>query len=275
MKLITLDKRIFNVGLLFILAYTIVHLLYLLFVLVCANLISIENVTYYFSYVSYNIAEYEGWTRMRIVILYGLPTFLMLLLAGIFYVAMKSFSFADAARQKLFFLWLILISLSFFIAGMISAPFNRQGVAIVAEWFYFKKEVVFGLSLLFWASIPLIAYLSSKSFMKLANSRNYLRTKWTRLIFLLNNILLPVLISVAIFSTLIIFAPGYNLEHYLSLDFIRFLVISLTLFFVLIFNFHKRYVGIKRTRDLEQFSMSFVIFTVIFISVFYLGLYFT
>lgn len=275
MKYLTFDKRIINVTLLFIIAYAIIHLLYLFFVLASASYIDVEAVKYYFSYVSYDISTYIDWTRMKIIILFGLPTFLMLVLAGIFYVAMEGFSFADAARQKLFFLWLILISLSFFISSFVSAPFFRHSVSIVTEWFYFKRETVFGLSLFFWAAIPLIAFLSSKSFMKLANSRNYLLTKWTRLIFLLNNVLLPFSIGSIFFSLLIIFTPGYTIEHYFEYDFMRFFVLSIILLFVFLFNFHKRYIGIKRTRDLEQLSIPLIIFVIVLLSIIYLGLYFT
>ena len=33
--------------------------------------------------------------------------------------------------------------LSFVIADFISAPFDKHGVSIVADWFYIKKEVLF------------------------------------------------------------------------------------------------------------------------------------
>jgi len=275
MKILNFDKRIVNVTLLFITAYAIIHLVYLFLVLACATYIDILDVKYYFSYVSYDISSFVGWTRMKIIILYGLPTFSMLILAGIFFIAMKGFSFADAARQKLFFLWLILISLSFFISSFISSPFFRHSVSIVAEWFYMSREIVFGLSLFFWASIPLIAFLSSGSFIKLANSRSFLRTKWTRLVFLINNVLLPFLIGTIIFSVLIILAPGYSIEYYFEYDFMRFFALSLILLFVFVFNFHKRYVGIKRTRDLEQLSIPFLIFTIVTLTTIYVGLYFT
>jgi len=275
MNILTFDKRIINVTLLFIIAYTIIHLLYLFLVLACANYIDILDVRYYFSYVSYDISTSMNWTRMKIVILYGLPTFSMLILAGIFFIAMEGSSFADAARQKLFFLWLILISLSFFISSFIASPFFRHSVSIVAEWFYMSSEVVFGLSLFFWASIPLIAFLSSKPFMKLANSRSFLRTKWTRLVFLINNVFLPFLIGAFILSILIIFAPGYSIEDFFKYDFLRFFSLSLILFFVFVFNFHKRYVAIKRTRDLEYLSIPLLIFTIVTLTTIYVGLYFT
>jgi hypothetical protein len=275
MKLITFDKRIVNVAMLFLAAYTIVHLLYLTFVYFCAKAIGIEDVDYYFSFIFYDITEYKDWTRTKILILFGMPGILMLVMAGLFWVAMKGFSYKDEARRKLFFLWLILISLSFFLGEMISAPFYRHGFSVVAEWFYFSKEVVFGLALFFIALIPLIAYFSSISFMKLANSRSYLRTKWTRLIFLLNTILLPIIIGTLIISIMIINAPGYNLDFFLSIDFVRFIVLFFILLFVLFFNFNKGYVAITRTRDLEYISFSMITVVVIIISVIYLGLYFT
>ncbi len=275
MKYILFDKRIINVSILFIAAYSIIHLLYLFIVFVCADYIDAQEIKVYFSYVSYDISTFTDWTRMKIVILYGLPSFLMLTLAGVFYVAMESFSFAKSARQKLFCLWLILISLSFTISSLVSAPFSRQSIAIVAEWFYFKRELTFGISLFFWASIPLVAYFSSKSFMKLANSREYILTKWTRLIFLLKNILLPFSIGSVFFSFLIISAPGYTITHYFKYDFMRFVVLLIILLFVFWFNFHKRYIGIKRTKDLEYLSIPMLIFMVIVLTTVYLGLFFT
>jgi hypothetical protein len=273
MSLFSIDKKIVNVTLILLTSYLTVHLLHLGFIYSCAYLIDVPDLSFYFAYVDYNVEEYTGWSRLRVILLFGMPTAMMLFSALIFWIIMSKFSFQDNSKVKLFLLWSIISCLSFVIADFISAPFDKHGVSIVADWFYIKKEVLFIFSLLFWAIIPIIGWYYSKTFMRIAYSRKQLLTKWTRFNFLAETILLPFLMVTVIFAILLIIYPGYNVDYYLSIDFIRFVVIISIFLFVMGFNFHKRYVGIKRNRELEELNYSFVSVAIISFAVIYLTLF--
>lgn len=268
-----INKRIVNVTLLMLLSYLVVHLLYLSYTYFCAVLIEVPDVHFYFAYVDYNVEEYKGWSRLRVILLFGVPTFLMLVSAAAFWLILRKVSFRDSARLKIFLLWTIISCLSFVIADFVSAPFYRHGVAVVADWFYIKKEALFVISLLFWAVIPVIGWYFSQTFMRVAYSRRHLRTRWTRMSFLANTLLLPFLLVSVIFAILLIIYPGYNVEYYLSIDLIRFIVIVAIFFFVMAFNFHKRYLGIKRNRELDNLNYTFVFVAIMSMLVIYLTLY--
>ena len=273
MRLFSVNKKIVNVTLILLTSYLTVHLLYLGFIYFCAYLIDVPDLSFYFAYVDYNVEEYTGWSRLRVILLFGMPTAMMLVSALVFWIIMSKFSFKDNSKVKLFLLWSIITCLSFVIADFISAPFDKHGVSIVADWFYIKKEVLFIFSLLFWAVIPIIGWFYSKTFMRIAYSRKHLLSKWTRISFLTDTILLPFLLVTVIFAILLIIYPGYNVDYYLSIDFIRFLVIIAIFLFVMGFNFHKRYVGIKRNRELEELNYSFVFVAIISFAVVYLTLF--
>lgn len=273
MKIFFINKRIVNVTLIMLLSYLTVHLLYLAFTYFCAVLIEVPDVQFYFAYVDYNVEEYQGWSRLRVILLFGVPTALMLVSAFVFWLIMQRFSFRDSSRIKIFLLWSIISCLSFVIADFISAPFYRHGVAVVADWFYIEKETLFIFSLLYWAIIPVIGWYFSQTFMRVAYSRRQLRTRWTRMSFLANTLLLPSFLVAIIFAFLLIVYPGYNIEYYLSIDFVRFLVITVIFFFVMAFNFNKRYLGIKRNRELEDLNKTFVFVALTSVTVIYLTLY--
>lgn len=273
MRLLSINKKIVNVTLILLTSYLTVHLLHLGFIYFCAYLIDIPDRSFYFAYVDYNVEEYTGWSRLRVILLFGMPTAMMLVSALIFWIIMSKFSFKDNSKVKLFLLWSIITCLSFVIADFISAPFDKHGVSVVADWFYVKKEILFIFSLLFWAVIPIIGWFYSKTFMRIAYSRKQLLSKWTRISFLANTILFPFLLVTVIFAILLIIYPGYNVVYYLSIDFIRFLVIIAIFLFVMGFNFHKRYVGIKRNRELEELNYNFVIVAIVSFAVVYLTLF--
>lgn len=273
MRLFIFNNRLINVSLIFLIAYMIVHLLHLFYTYLGAVFIGIPDVTYYFAYVDYDVAAYTGWSRLRVVLLFGMPTFMMLATALVYWVMMKKFSFRDSSRVKLFLLWSILLCLSFFIADFVSAPFYRHGVSVVAEWYYIKKETMFIASLVFWAVIPLIGWYSSQTFMRLAYSRRFLHTKWTRMSFLANTILMPFLLVSVVLAAMLIVSPGYNVEYYLSIDFVRIFVMLAIVFFIFMFNFHKRYIAIKRNRELEHLNYSFLIVSLLSAAIVYLVLY--
>lgn len=275
MRLFVLNNRLINVSIIFLISYMIVHLLYLFFTYFCAILIDLPETTFYFAYIDYDVSLYKSWSRLRVVLLFGVPTFMMLVLALGSWVMMKKFSFKDSSKVKLFLLWSILSSLSFVIADFVSAPFYRHGVSVVADWYYIKKETMFIISLLFWAIIPFISWSFSKTFMKIAYSRRFLLTKWTRISFLANTILLPYLLVSVIMAALLIFSPGYNFEYYLSIDFIRVFVLVSMVGFIFLFNFHKRYIAINRNREFEHLNYSFIFVSLLSMSVIYLVLFIT
>lgn len=273
MRFSIINNRATNVTLIFLISYTLVHLLYLFYSYFCAIFIEVPDVTFYFAYIDYDVTGYTGWSRLRVIILFGIPTFLMLVTAFLFWLAMKKSSIKDSSKLKLFLLWSMLSSLSFVIADFISAPFYRHGVSVVAEWFYFKKETVFIASLLFWALIPFIGWYFSKPLMRVAYSRRFLRSKWSRISFLANTILLPFLLVSVILAILLIISPGYSYEFYLSIDFVRVFVLIGILSFVFLFNFHKRYLAIRRNRELENLNFTFIFVSIFSFSVIYLVLY--
>lgn len=270
----SLNIRVLNVTLIFFSAYLIIHVLYLYLVYFCASFIGVQELRYYFSYISYDLVAFQGWSRLKISILYGLPTLLLPVFAGLFWIAKEKFSFGDNPKIKLFYLSLILCALSFFIADFVIAPFKRQGVALVAEWFYFKKETILIGSLLFWTIIPIAAWVNAKSFMKLANSRTYLRTKWSRMAFIATSVIQPFIFASIVISLMIIFVPAYSVEHFLSLDFIRMAVMFLILIFIMLFNFNKKYIGVKKQRQLERINTNFLVITIATAAIFYTVLYF-
>ncbi|MFT5070085.1 MAG: hypothetical protein ACI8V8_000035 [Chitinophagales bacterium] len=273
MQLFFINNRLINVSLIFLISYIVVHLLYLFFTYFCAILIDLPEATFYFAYIDYDVSLYKSWSRLRVVLLFGVPTFMMIVLALGSWVMMKKFSFYGSSKVKLFFLWSILSSLSFVISDFVSAPFYRHGISVVADWFYIKKETMFIISLLFWAIIPFVSWSFSKTFMKIAYSRRFLLTKWTRMSFLANTILLPYLLVAVLVAALLIYSPGYNLEYYLSIDFIRVFVLLSMVGFIFIFNFHKRYMAINRNRELEHLNYSFIFVSLLSMSVIYLVLY--
>lgn len=273
MRLFSINKKVVNVTLIFLISYLTVHLLYLGFIYFCAYLIEVPDLSFYFAYVDYNVEEYTGWSRLRVILLFGMPTAMMLVSAFVFWLIMSKFSFQDNSKIKLFLLWSIITCLSFVIADFISAPFYKYGVSVVAAWYYVKKEVLFILSLLFWAVIPVVGWYYSKTFMRIAYSRKHLLTKWTRISFLADTILLPFLLVTTIYAILLSIYPGYDVNFYLSIDFVRFVVIIIIFFFVMGFNFHERYVGIKRNRELEELNYSFVFVSIVSFLVIYLTLF--
>lgn len=266
------SKRMINLVLIFLLAYFTVHILYLFIKFSAAYYIGIENIIMYFSYVFYDTTSFEQWSRLRVSLLYGLPTFIFFAITFIFWLLKDKLSYGTNPKLKLYLLWSMVISASFVIADFVSAPFERQGIAIVAEWFYISKEVMLVISILFWLLIPLLGWYLSMSFIKLANSRRYLLTKWTRVSFLANNVFLSYFYGSLIMVALLLFNQAYTFENFMSIDFMRMIVIALLLVFVMLFNLNKKYIGVKHNKDLDYFNLSFFIFSTVSLASIYIVL---
>ena len=268
-----LYKRCFNVAFIFLLSYFSIHLLHLLFTFVFAYLIDLDDVTFYFAYVDYNTEAYNNWSKLRIVLLYGFPNLMMLISAIIFWIAMKKFSFKFDSKIKLYLLWSMLTCLAFVIGNFIAAPFTTHGIAVVASWYYIKKEVLFIVCTLFWITIPAIAWYYSDTFMRTAYSRSFIRTKWARVEFLANTFLLPLMLVSIFMAFLLIIYPGYNLEYYFTIDFIRVFSLFAILIFIMIFNFNKRYIGISSNKNLEKINLTPFFVGLMSLAVIYLTLF--
>jgi hypothetical protein len=266
------SKRMINLVLIYLLAYFTVHILYLFMKFSAAYYIGIENIIMYFSYVFYDTSSFEQWSRLRVSLLYGFPTLIFFVFTFIFWLLKDKLSYGSNPKLKLYLLWSMLISAAFFIADFVSAPFERQGVAIVAEWFYISKEVMLVVSILFLLLIPLLGWYLSMSFIKLANSRRYLMTKWTRVSFLANNIFLSFFYGSLILTALLLFNQAYTFEDFMAIDFMRMVVIALLLFFVMLFNLNKKYIGVKQNKDLDYFNLSFFIFSTVSLTCVYIVL---
>lgn len=266
-------RRCANVSLIVLLSYFSIHILYLTFTFVFAYLIDLADVTFYFAYIDYNAEAYTNWSKLRIVLLYGFPNLMMLISAIFFWIAMRKFSFKYNSKTKLFLLWSMLTCLAFVIGNFIAAPFTSHGIAVVASWYYIKKETLFIICTLFWTAIPAIAWFYSDTFMRTAYSRRFIRTKWTRVDFLANTFLLPFILVSFFMALLLIIYPGYNLEYYLAIDFIRVFSLFTILIFIMIFNFNKRYVGISSNKDLEKIKYTPFFVSLMSIATIYLSLY--
>ena len=266
-------KRCSNVAFIFLLSYFSVHILYLLYTFVFAYLIDLANVTFYFAYVDYNAEAYTNWSKLRIVLLYGFPSLMMLISAIIIWIAMKKFSFKYDSKTKLYLLWSMLTCLAFVIGNFIAAPFTAHGIAVVASWYYIKKEVLFIVCTLVWTTIPTIAWFYSGTFMRAAYSRSFIRTKWTRVKFLANTFLLPFMFVSIFMAFLLIIYPGYNIEYYFAIDFIRVFSLFAILIFIMIFNFNKRYIGISSNKDLEKINYTPIFVGLMSLAVIYLSLF--
>ena len=266
-------KRIGNVSLIFLLSYFSVHILYLLFTFIFAYLIDLPDIKFHFAYIDYNVEAYADWTRLRIVLLYGLPNFMMLVSAIVLWVIMKKFSFKYKAKIKLYLLWSIITCLVFVIGNFITAPFNAYGIAVVASWYYIKKEVLFIVSTLFWIAIPAIAWYYSKTFMRSAYSRNFIRTKWTRVEFIGETFLLPFVLVSFLMAFILVIYPGYTVKYYFAIDFIRAFLLLAILIFIMIFNFNKRYIDISRNKELERIDYTLLFVSLSSLLVIYISLF--
>ncbi|MCB0509249.1 MAG: hypothetical protein H6579_11020 [Chitinophagales bacterium] len=263
-----MTKRLLNISLLFVSAYVMVHMLYLSINYLAALSIDMPNVHFYFTTIYFDYKEYfHEWTRFKVVMVYGLPSFFMLFSAFIYWVVLNRIG-SEQAKSRIFLVWLILISLAFFIADIISAPYFKRTLSIVFDWYYIKRETTFAFSLAILPVIPIIAYYAQRPFIKLADSRSQLKSKLARVKFLSSNILMAFFIGAALFSLGVLIVPTYEFKYFLQHDFIRLGVIFLILLFVLIFGYRKNYVTINKggsmeSIDLAQFtSMSVIIILV-------------
>ncbi|MBL6875768.1 MAG: hypothetical protein ISR01_03160 [Chitinophagales bacterium] len=273
MSNILLLKKSVNLSLIFLFSYFTVHILYLLFTFALAYLIDLPDVTFYFAYIDYNIEAFTNWSKLKIVLLYGFPNLMMLLSAIIFWVAMKKLSFKYDPKMKNYLLLSMVTCLAFVIGNFIAAPYTAHGIAVVASWYYIKKEVLFIVCTLFWIAIPVIGWCYSKTFMRAAYSRSFLSTKWTRIEFLANTFLLPFMLVSFFMALLLILYPGYNLEYYFSIDFIRVFSLFGILIFIMIFNFNKRYISISSNRELERINYTLFFVGLISLAIIYLSLF--
>lgn len=269
---IIMNKRLFNITLLFITAYITVHLIYLSIVYLAALSVDMPNVQYYFTTIYFDYKEYyQEWTRFKVVMMYGLPSLMMLVLSFLYFVLYFKLDKGDT-KLKHFLLWLIIISVSFFIADLITAPYFKRTLSVVFDWYYFKRESVFAFSLIVLPVIPLIAYYAYKPFIQIANSRTYLKTKFSRLSFLTSNVILGFLIGMLIISMSLIAVPSYEMRHYFQHDFVRFSVIFFVLIFVLFFSYSKQYIQLSRDNSFEKIEVSHAVSLIVILTILYLTL---
>lgn len=251
-----MTKRLLNITLLFVTAYVMVHLLYLTVNYLAALTIDMPNVHFYFTTIYFDYKEYfHEWTRFKVVMVYGVPSFFMLFSAFIYWVVLNKID-TEQAKSRIFLVWLIVISLAFFIADIVTAPYFKRTLSIVFDWYYLKRETTFVLSLIILPLIPIIAYYSQRPFIKLADSRSHLKSKMARVQFLSSNVLLAFFIGAALFSFGLLIVPTYEFKYYLQHDFIRLSVLFSILCFVLIFGYRKNYVTINKGGSMEAIDIA-------------------
>lgn len=251
-----MTKRLFNITLLFVTAYVMVHLLYLTVNYLAALSIDMPNVHFYFTTIYFDYKEYfHEWSRFKVVMVYGIPSFFMLFSAFIYWVVLNRLD-TEQMKARIFLVWLIVISLAFFIADIVTAPYFKRTLSIVFDWYYLKRETIFVLSLIILPFIPIIAYYAQRPFIKLADSRSQLKSKLARAKFLTANILVAFLIGAAIFSFAILIVPSYEFKYFLQHDFIRLVVLFFILCFVIIFGYRKNYVTINKGGSMEAIDLA-------------------
>lgn len=267
-------KKFFNATFTLFVAYFICHVIYLAVRYISLNIIGIDEAAFYFTSVYYDPYAYESWSRLKIFLVYGLPSFSMFLVA---LISLTSFlkTEKDNLRIRVFFLWLFLVGLSVLMADIFKAPFIRGDLASVYEWFYLKKEFAFLVAILAFLPIPFIASKIDRVFLKTADSRYWIKSRKNRTIYFLNKTLFPLLVVFIFFATLVLVVPSYKLQHLFQTEIIRFFTLSIFLILGAYFAYSKKYIEVKKVNDFQLVSKSKIAVITLFIIAVYILLWFS
>ena len=92
-------------------------------------------VSFDYMVVFYAVEPYQ-WTHDAVKLIFSAGPILVFIFGMISLVAFFSF-FEDETRVKIFFLWLVLISLNYFLGGLMIGNIFKKGVGHVFNWMYF------------------------------------------------------------------------------------------------------------------------------------------
>lgn len=267
-------KKFFNATFTLFVAYFICHVIYLAIRYISLNIIGVDEAAFYFTSVYYDPYGYESWSRLKIFLVYGLPPFSMLLVTLISFTSFLKID-KDNLRIRIFFLWLLLVSLSILMADIFKAPFIRGDLASVYEWFYLKREFAFLIAILTFLPIPFIASKIDRVFLKTADSRYWIKSRQNRTIYFLNKTLFPLLIVFIFFATLVLVVPSYKLQHLFQTEIIRFFTLSIFLVLGSYFAYSKKFIEVKKINDFQIVSKSKIIIITLFLISVYVLLWFS
>lgn len=267
-------KKFFNATFTLFVAYFICHVMYLVVRYVALNILGIEEAALYFTSVYYDPLAYESWSKSRIFLVYGLPSFSMILIA---FVSLTLYlkTEKENLRMKVFYMWLFLVSLSFLLADIFKAPFIRGDLASVYEWFYLKKEFAFLIAILAFLPIPFIASKIDRVFLKTADSRYWIKSKMNRTIYFFNKTLLPLTVVFILFSVIVLVVPSYQFNNLFKTEIIRFFTLSLFLILGAYFAYSKKFIEVKKINDFQLVSKSKIALVTLFVITVYILLWFS
>lgn len=119
----------------FLLAYIFIYYLNLFTAIFTAGMFGYD-VSFDYLVVFYNIEPYE-WTADAVKLIFSAGPILILIFGFIGLIAYFNL-YEEEAIVKIFFLWLVLLSLNYFFGGLMIGNIFKKGVGHVFNWMYFN-----------------------------------------------------------------------------------------------------------------------------------------
>lgn len=249
------------------------HVLYLIIKYFAVKFVGNEQASIYFTNVYFDPWKFKGWSRLRIFLVYGFPSFFVAFAALGAALPFQRIN-RDNSRLKIFTLWFMICGGVFFATDFFKAPFFEGTMASVYQWFFISTELAFLISILFMPIIVGLGYVASRIVIKTANSRKDIKTRPARMIYFATTMLIPAVIVFGILGLMMYLAGNYPLSSFVEREVFRigFIIISLVL--GVLFSNTKKYVNIRKSSNLPYIKKEIsVMITVVIIGIFFL-LYF-
>jgi len=261
-----MKARILNSTLFLLAAYFIVHFINVLSQYIILSFLSVEKLQLTFFYNTYLSPENHWWSRSKVFLVFGIGTFFVFLLLFLAIMLIVKLS-RKKYRLQVFYNWLIIVAAAFVISSFFSATFFKElsPIFTVLSWLYFKNggEGMYLVSIVMLPLIPFVAYYTNRTFLKMSNSTQWLRTKTKRFQFYVMTAFVPFIILTVVLSVFVSLIYNYSLRHALSSEGLKILVIAAILLFGAFFNFNKKYVSIQKSNTLHHLDLSLTIFIIV------------
>ena len=267
-------NRIFNSTLYFVVAYFLVHVIVLFLKLIMIKFVGIDHAAMYFTIIDFDPWGYKEWSRLKISLVYGLPTFAALIMAVLMMIPYKNVKRNDS-RRKIFLLWFIVVALTFFITEFIRTPYLKSDLSSVYAWFFIPVEVSFAVSFISIPLIPLIGYFASRSVVRTTDTRDWIRSTSKRMSYFFNVTIVPLLIGSVFVSAMFLFISSYPTKVFLGQEFLRLLIVGLILLSGLFFSGNKKYINIRKSSNLAYAQMEVSAIIIIAMIILYALLWFS
>jgi hypothetical protein len=125
-------------------------------------------VSFDFKVIFYNIEPYQ-WTPDAVKMIFSAGPILIFIFGMISLVAFFSL-IEEEARVKIFFLWMVLISLNYFLGGLMIGNIFKKGVGHVFNWMYFTDTQKMIIAILGFFGLVSTGILMAKPVAHSANS---------------------------------------------------------------------------------------------------------